>query len=77
MSESKFGSLEAHKLTKDNNKISDMIPHGNKFVRRHDLTPSIRLYIAFTALTARAAGAWGKITALSRQFMMSRMFVYT
>ena len=26
MSESKFGSLEAHKLTKDNNKISDMIP---------------------------------------------------
>lgn len=38
MSESKFGSLEAHKLTKDNNKISDMIPHGNKFVRRHDLT---------------------------------------
>ena len=76
MSESKFGSLEAHKLTKDNNKISDMIPHGNKFVRRHDLTPSIRLYIAFTALTARAAGTWGKITALSRQFMMSRMFVY-
>ena len=76
MPESKFGLLEAHKLTKENNKISDMIPRGNKFVRRHDLTPSIRLYIAFMALTARAAGTWGKITELSRQFMMSRMFVY-
>jgi hypothetical protein len=28
------------------------------------------------ALTARATGTWGKITELSRQFMISRMFVY-
>jgi len=49
---------------------------GNKFIRRTDLTASIRLYIAFTALTARVVGQWGKITELSRQFMISRMFVY-
>jgi len=75
MPESKFGSLEAHKLTGEN-QISNMMPRGNKFVRRHDLTPSIRLYIAFMALTANAMGAWGKITELSRQFMISRTFVY-
>jgi len=28
------------------------------------------------ALTARVTGTWGKITELSRQFMISRMFVY-
>ena len=44
-----------------------MIPRGNKFVRRHDLTASLRLYIAFMALTARAMGTWGKITELSRR----------
>jgi len=49
---------------------------GNKFVRRDDLTSSVRLYIAFMALTAKATGAWGKITELSRQFMISRTFVY-
>lgn len=75
MPESKFGSLESHKLTREN-QTSDMMLRGNKFVRRHDLTPSIRLYIAFMALTTSAIGAWGKITALSRQFMISRTFVY-
>lgn len=49
---------------------------GNKFVRRDDLTSSVRLYIAFMALTAKATGAWGKITELSRMFMISRTFVY-
>lgn len=76
MPESNFGSLESHKLIKKKTQISNMIIRGNKFVRRHDLTPSIRLYIAFMALTARATGTWGKITELSRQFMISRMFVY-
>jgi hypothetical protein len=28
------------------------------------------------AVTARVTGTWGKITELSRQFMISRMFVY-
>lgn len=68
---SKFGSLESHDLKKPN-----MIPRGNKFVRRHDLTASLRLYIAFMALTARTMGTWGKITELSRQFIISRTFVY-
>lgn len=49
---------------------------GNKFIRRNDLTPLIRLFIAFTALTAKLTGQWGKITELSRQFIISRMFVY-
>jgi len=53
-----------------------MMLRGNKFVRRHDLTPSIRLYVAFTALMARTSATWGKISELSRQFVISRMFVY-
>lgn len=77
MSKSKTVSLKSHKITKNKTKRSNMIPFGNKFVRRHDLTPSIRLYIAFMTLTAKATGIWGKTTELSRQFMISRMFAYT
>ncbi len=47
-----------------------------KFVRRTDLTPSIRMSIAFSALMAVTFGEWGTITALSREFMISRTFVY-
>ena len=54
----------------------DMTVEGKRFIRRADLTPLIRLYIAFTALMAQEGAVWGKITALSRQFMVSRMFVY-
>src|SRR4030042_1850389 len=54
----------------------NMIPYGNKFIRRADLTPLTRLHIAFTALKAVEFGIWGKITELSHQFMISRMFVY-
>jgi len=53
-----------------------MIPTGKKFIRRTDLTPPIRLYIAFTALMARSLGRWGKVSELSRRFMISRMFIY-
>ena len=60
MSEYKADSVRSHKFTE--NKRSNMIPCGNKFVRRHDLTPSIRLYVAFMAISARATGTWGKIT---------------
>jgi hypothetical protein len=55
---------------------SNMTPNGNKFIRRADLTPLTRLHIAFTALMAMEFGIWGKISELSRQFMISRMFVY-
>ena len=51
-------------------------PYGNKFIRRADLTASTRLYIAFTALMVIEFNIWGKITELSRQFNISRMFVY-
>lgn len=47
-----------------------------KFMRRSDLTPLIRMHIACTALMAQTFGAWGTITELSRQFMISREFVY-
>ena len=76
MSELKAGLLQPHKSTENELETSTMIPRGNKFLRRHDLTPSIRLYIAFMAISARATREWGKITELSRQFMISRMFVY-
>jgi hypothetical protein len=76
MSEFKAGLLQSHKSTENKPETSNMIPRGNKFVRRHDLTSSIRLYIAFMAVSARATGTWGKITELSRQFMISHMFVY-
>ena len=65
----------SHKVTNENQR-SNMMLRGNKFVRRHDLSPSIRLYIAFTALMAGTGATWGKITELSRQFMISRTFVY-
>ncbi len=55
----------------------EIVSSGDKkFVRRHDLTPSLRLFIACTAFMAQVSGTWGIITELSRQYMISRMFVY-
>jgi hypothetical protein len=51
-------------------------PTGSSFIRRTDLTPAVRLHIATTALVARNLGIWGVITDLSRQYLISRMFVY-
>jgi hypothetical protein len=45
---------------------------GIKFTRRKDLTPKKRLQIAYIALQ----GVWGVITQLSREFMISRTFIY-
>lgn len=45
------------------------------FTRRPDLTPFVRLYIAYTALASKGI-LWGKITELARNFMISRTFVY-
>lgn len=55
-----------------------LIPVDNhvKFIRRNDLPPFVRMYIAFTALMAKTLGYWGTITELSRQFQISRTFVY-
>jgi hypothetical protein len=54
----------------------EMTAENKRFIRRADLTPLIRLYIAFVALMAQRGAVWGKITELSRQYMISRMFVY-
>ena len=45
---------------------------GKRFIRRQDLTPEKRLKIVYMALY----GAWGVITKLSCEFMISRTFVY-
>jgi hypothetical protein len=55
---------------------ANMTAHGHKFLRRSDLTAITRLNIAFQALMAMESNLWGTITALSRQFQISRMFVY-
>jgi hypothetical protein len=47
-----------------------------KFLRRSDLSPSIRLQIACTAVVAQLSGQWGTITQLARQYVISRTFVY-
>ncbi len=49
---------------------------GAKFIRRTDLTPSLRLLIAFTALQAQQRKSWGVITGLARRYAISRTFVY-
>ncbi len=47
-----------------------------KFVRRSDLSPEIRLQIACAAVVAHASRQWGVVTGLSRQYLVSRTFVY-
>lgn len=56
--------------------LSDTALSPKKFMRRPDLTSQTRLHIACTALMAMVAGTWGTVTALSRQYMISRAFVY-
>ncbi|MCP4102940.1 MAG: hypothetical protein GY750_16210 [Lentisphaerae bacterium] len=56
--------------------LPDTALSPKKFIRRTDLTPQTRLYIACTAFTSMAVGAWGTVTALSGQYMISRAFVY-
>lgn len=63
-------------MSTNKNPMFEMTVESKKFIRRADLTPLIRLYIAFTALMVKKGAMWGKITELSRQYMISRMFVY-
>ncbi|ETR65470.1 MAG: hypothetical protein OMM_14200 [Candidatus Magnetoglobus multicellularis str. Araruama] len=50
---------------------------GTKFIRRKDLTPLVRLEIAYKALMAITYGLWGTITELSREHEVSRTFIYS
>jgi hypothetical protein len=59
-----------------NNITEKMIPNNPKFLRRSDLTAETRLYIGCSALIAQINGTWGKLTELSREFTVSRTFVY-
>jgi len=44
-----------------------------KFTRRHDLSPVSRFMIAYTAWMSHQ---WGTVTRLTKQYMISRTFVY-
>jgi hypothetical protein len=50
---------------------------GKKFIRRKDLTPLVRLEIAYKALMAITYGLWGTITELSKEHAVSRTFIYS
>ncbi len=63
-------------MTNIKSHTTDMIPKRLKFARRPDLTPELRLAIAYSALEALQNSNWGKITELSGYFMISRTFVY-
>jgi hypothetical protein len=56
--------------------ISTSGKHGVKFIRRSDVTPYLRLSIAYTALQAQRENTWGVITTLARTYDISRTFVY-
>lgn len=67
----KLKSIPLSRNTVDQNELS-----GNKFIRRSDLTAQVRLLIASTAFLAQKLGIWGVITKLSREYMISRTFIY-
>jgi putative SOS response-associated peptidase YedK len=48
-----------------------------RFTRRSDLTNSIRLTIAASALHATMNGVWGAISPLADEHEISRPFVYS
>ncbi len=56
--------------------LSELISSGKKFIRRQELTDKIRAHIAVSAYLAQKNSKWGEITALSREFNVSRPFVY-
>jgi hypothetical protein len=54
---------------------SSLIPP--KFIRRQDLTRDIRSALVIQAYQAQQEGTWGVITQLSRQYEVSRTFIYS
>jgi len=63
-------------LLTDENTLPEYVFTGKKFIRREDLTESIRSYIAVRGFLAKQNSQYGIITNLSRQFNVSRPFVY-
>lgn len=60
----------------DENNLPEYIFRGKKFIRREELTTSIRSYIAVKGFLAMQNSRRGLITHLSRQFNVSRQFIY-
>jgi len=58
---------------KYNNLLEEFSP---KFLILKDLTPKMRLDIASIAYTAQTLSTWGAITKLSKQYNVSRDFIY-
>jgi hypothetical protein len=63
-------------LLTDENNLPEYVFIGKKFLRRKELTEAIRSYIAVSGLLAKQNSQRGVITNLSRQFSVSRPFVY-
>lgn len=68
--------MRQQKETNGSSCNSSFPANHRSFVRRTDLTPLFRLHIAYTASMASVLNGWGTITELSRQFLISRTFVY-
>jgi hypothetical protein len=63
-------------LLTDVNNLPEYVFTGKKFLRREDITEAIRAHIAVTGFMAMENSNHGIITNLSRQFNVSRPFVY-
>ena len=60
----------------DLDNLAEYLLIGKKFIRRKDLTESIKSYIAVQGYQAQQSSQRGVITHLSNQFNVSRQFVY-
>lgn len=56
--------------------LSELGFTGKKFIRRTDLTESIRASIAVRAYLAKETSEWGIITFLAQEYNISRSFIY-
>ena len=54
-----------------------LYPLFPQFIRRDDLTDHIRLMIVYNAYMAQRLGTWGTITNLSKEYQVSRTFIYS
>ncbi len=56
--------------------LTRFVSKRKQFVRREDLTETIRIQIAISAYLAQQHSQWGGITMISRRYGVSRPFVY-
>ncbi|MEA1971746.1 MAG: hypothetical protein U9N34_00375 [Candidatus Cloacimonadota bacterium] len=63
-------------LLTDENTLPEYLFRGKKFLRRKEITEEIRSYIAVRGFLAQQNLQYGVITNLSRQFNVSRSFIY-